>query len=70
MNRYDPYIQVIGNEDQRRTEMYKIISKNRANDTTKEISLRFANKDRADRFAVRCTFSESNPDVIYTVVEA
>lgn len=73
MSRYDPYIQVIGNEDPEKTQMFKIISKNRANNSRKVVKnegkvITFTSREDADRFAVRLTMAESNPRVSYDVV--
>jgi hypothetical protein len=66
MNRYEPHIQVIGNEDQGDLEMFTVTSKNRAtgNETIVETNL---TREKADALAVRCSLAESNPKVIYQV---
>lgn len=51
--------------------MYRVISKNRANNETEivasDIRGQPLTKEKADAFAIRCTMAESNPKVIYTV---
>jgi hypothetical protein len=56
-------------------QMFKIISKNRANNTSRVIKnegkvVTFTSREAADKFAVRLTMAESNPKVTYTAATA
>jgi hypothetical protein len=45
---------------------FTLTGKNRATGEVIVVMI-FENKAQVERFAVRCTFAESNPDVIYQV---
>jgi hypothetical protein len=53
----------------RRNEMFKIISKNRATNISQHVKgTGFETREAAEKFAVRLTMAESNPKVTYEVL--
>ena len=48
--------------------MFKVIQINRKTGATQRVGKLYDSMQKADGFAIRCSFAESNPNVIYMVL--